>query len=73
MSLASLSLKTGRFIFIWAPSSQCHLPCLECQDPSDLSDQDDINKVVDNEFLLLSNPQSREGDGNQGGGGLWSL
>ena len=41
MSLASLSLKTGRFIFMQAPSSQCHLPHL---DPSDQSDLDDIKE-----------------------------
>ena len=73
MSLVSLSLKTGRFIFIWAPSSQCLLPHLECPDPSNLSDLDDTDKVVNNELLSLSNPWSREGNGNQDSGDLWSL
>ena len=40
---------------------------------SDLSDLDDIKEVMDNELLSLSNPQSGEGEGNQGDGGLWSL
>ena len=51
---------------MWAPSSQCHLPHLECLVPSDWSDLDDIKEVIDNELLLLSNPQSGEGEGNQG-------
>ena len=58
---------------MWAPSSWCHLPCWEHQDPSDLSDMDDINEAIDNELLSLSNPQSGEGDGNQGSGSLQSL
>ena len=49
---------------MWPPSSQCHLPHWECQDPSDLSDLDDIKEAINNELLLLSNPQSGEGDGN---------
>ena len=49
---------------MWAPSSQCHLPPLGCQDPSDLSDLDNIKGAIDNELLSLSNPQSREGEGN---------
>ena len=58
---------------MWALSSQCHLPCQECWDPSDLSDLDNIEEVINNELLSLPNPQSGDGDGNQGGGGLWSL
>ena len=51
---------------MWAPSSQCHLPCLECLDSSDWSDLDDIKEVIDNELLSLLNPQSGEGEGNRG-------
>ena len=47
-----------------APSSQCCLPCLGHLDPSDLSDLDNIEEAVDNELWLLSNPWSREGEGN---------
>ena len=47
-------------------SSWCHLPCLEHLDPSDQSDLDDTEDVVDNELLLLSKPWSEEGEGNQG-------
>ena len=54
-------------------SSQCHLPHLECLDPSDQSDLDNIEDVVDNELLLLSKPWSGEGEGNRGDQGLWSL
>ena len=50
---------------MWA-SSQCHLPCLECLDLSDQSDLDDIKDIVNNELLLLWNPWSGEGEGNQG-------
>ena len=57
---------TSIFISMQAPSSQCHLPHLEHLDPSDQSDLDDIEEVIDNELLLLSNPQSGEGEGNQG-------
>ena len=53
-----------------APSSQCHLPHLEHLDPSDWSDLDDIKEAVDNELQSLSNPQSGEGEGNRGDGGL---
>ena len=56
-----------------APSSQYHLPCLQCQDLSDLLDLDNIKEVMDNELLSLLNPQSGEGEGNQGDRGLWSL
>ena len=49
-----------------APSSQCHLPLLQQWDPSDLSDIDDIKKTINNELLLLLNPQSGEGEGNRG-------
>ena len=50
---------------MWA-SSQCCLPHLEHLDPSDQSDLDDIEDVVNNELLLLLNPQSGEGEANQG-------
>ena len=49
-----------------APSSRCHLPLLGHWDPSDLSDLDNIKEATDNELWLLSNPQSGEGEGNQG-------
>ena len=49
------------------------LPCLECLDSSEWSDLDDIDDIVDNKFLLLSKPWSREGEGNLGDWGLWSL
>ena len=39
-------------------SSWCHLPHLECLDPSDWSDLDDIKDIVDNELLSLLKPQS---------------
>ena len=45
-------------------SSQCCLPRLEHLDPSDQSDLDEIKDVVNNEFLLLSNPWSGEVEGN---------
>ena len=47
-----------------APSSQCHLPLLGHQDPSDLSDLDDIKEAIDNELQSLLNPWSGEGEGN---------
>ena len=47
-------------------SSRCHLPLLECLDPSDWSDLDDIEDVVDNELLSLLKSQSGEGEGSQG-------
>ena len=68
-SLASSSLKMGRFIFMWA-SSQCCLPHLEYLDPSDWSELDDIKDVVDNELLLLLISQSGKGEGSQGDWGL---
>ena len=49
---------------MWAPSSQCHLPHLGHQDLSDLSDLGNIKEAIDNELLLLSNPQSGEGEEN---------
>ena len=45
-------------------SSRCCLPHLKCFDPSDWSDLDVIEDIVDNELLLLSKPQSGEGEGN---------
>ena len=52
-----------------APSSQCHLPLLVHWDLSDLSDLDDIEEAIDNELQSLLNPESREGERNQGDGG----
>ena len=46
------------------PSSLCCLPCLECLDPSNWSDLDDIKEAVNNELQLLLNRQSGEGEGN---------
>ena len=54
-------------------SSGCHLPRLECLDPSDRSDLDDIEDIVDNELQSLSKPWSGGGEGNRGDCGLWSL
>ena len=54
-------------------SSRCHLPHLECLDPSEWSDLDHIEDVVDNELLSLLKPWSGEGEGNLGGWDLWSL
>ena len=47
-------------------SSQCLLPHLEHLDPSEWSDQDDIEDTADNELLSLLKPQSGEGEGNLG-------
>ena len=47
-------------------SFQCCLPHLECLDPSEQSDLDDIEDIVDNELLLLLKPWSGEGEGNLG-------
>ena len=52
---------------MWAPVSLCHLPRLECWEPSDLSDCDNTDEDVDIEILLLLNPQSGEGEGGCGG------
>ena len=49
-----------------APSSQCHPPHLQCLDPSDQSDLDNIEEAINNELQSLSNPQSGEGEGNWG-------
>ena len=54
-------------------SSQCCLPHLECLDPSEWSDLDYIEDIVDNKLLSLSKPWSREGKGNLGDCGLQSL
>ena len=62
----------GGFIFIRV-SSQCHLPRLECLDPSEWSDLDDIEDVIDNKILSLLKPWSGEDEGNLGDLGLWSL
>ena len=47
-----------------SPSSQCCLPHLECLDPSDQSDIDNIEVTIDNELWSLSTPWSEEGEGN---------
>ena len=47
-------------------SSWCHLPHLEHLDSSEWSDLDDIEDIIDNKLLLLSKPQSGEGEGNLG-------
>ena len=52
----------GWFIFMHV-SSQCLLSCLEHLDPSEQSDQDDIEDAIDNELLSLSKPWSGEGKG----------
>ena len=49
------------------------LPHLECWDPSEWCDWDDIKDAVDNELLSLSKPWSGEGEGNWGDQGHWSL
>ena len=62
----------GRFIFICI-SSRCLLPHLECLDPSEQSNRDDIEDAVDIELLSLLKPWSGEGEGNWGNQGHWSL
>ena len=47
-------------------SSRCLLFCLECLDPSEQSDWDDIEDAINNELLSLSKPQSGGGEGNLG-------
>ena len=47
-------------------SSWCLLPRLECLDPSEWSDQDDIEDAIDSELLSLLKPWSGEGEGNLG-------
>ena len=37
-SFATSSLEMGKLIFMWGLVSLCHLPCQECQEPSNLSD-----------------------------------
>ena len=54
-------------------SSRCLLPRLEHPEPSEWSDQDDMEHAVEIELLSLSNPQSGKGDGNLGDRSLWSL
>ena len=61
-SFVSLSLKTGRLIFIWPPSSLWHQPQCKCLEPPDLSDLDDTNEDVDTELLSLSNLTSSDGE-----------
>ena len=51
-------------------SPWCHLPCQECLDPSEQSDLDDIEDIVDNKLLLLSKPRSGKGEGNLGDQGI---
>ena len=69
----SSSLKTGKFIFIWALVSPHCLSCWGCWEPLDLSDSDDIEEAVNTELLSLSNLWSRDGNGGWGGGSPWSL
>ena len=47
-------------------SSRCLLPHLECPDPSEQSDRDDIEDTMDTELLSLSKPWSGEGEENLG-------
>ena len=47
-------------------SSQCHIPCLECLDPSEWSNLDDIEDAVGNGLLSLLKPWSGEDEGNLG-------
>ena len=47
-------------------SSQCLLPRLECLEPSEQSDWDDMEDAMEIELLSLSKPRSGEGDGNLG-------
>ena len=47
-------------------SSWCLPPHLEHLDPSEQSDQDDIEDAIDNELLSLLKPQSGEGERKQG-------
>ena len=54
-------------------SSRCLLPHLECPEPSEWSDQDDMEDAIEIELLSLSNPQSGKGDGNLGDSSLQSL
>ena len=54
-------------------SSQCLLPHLECPDPSEHSNRDDIEDTMDTELLSLLKPWSGEGEGNLGDRGHWSL
>ena len=49
------------------------LPFWGCWEPSDWSDSDDIDEVVNTKLLSFSNPQSGEGDGSGGGRSPWSL
>ena len=47
-------------------SFQCCLPHLECLDPSEQSDLDDIEDIINSKLLSLSKPRSGEGKGNLG-------
>ena len=62
----------GRFIFMWV-SSWCLLPHLECPEPSEWSNRDDMEDAMEIELLSLSKPRSGEGDWNLGDCSLWSL
>ena len=53
----------GKLIFMWAPVSPHHLPCLEYQEPLELSDSDNINEAVDTKLLSLLNLRSRDVEG----------
>ena len=54
-------------------SSRCLLSHLECLDPSEWLDQDDIEDAMDKELLSLLKPWSGEGEGNLCDQGCWSL
>ena len=54
-------------------SYQCLLPHLECPEPSEQSDWDDMEDAIEIELLSLSNPRSGKGDGNLGDHSLCSL
>ena len=45
-------------------SSQCLLPHLECPEPSEWFDWDDMEDTMEKELLSLSKPRSGKGDGN---------
>ena len=67
-SFMSLSLKTGRLIFIWSLDSLQHWWLqFECLGPPDLSDLDDTDEEADTELWSLSNLQSGEGESDGGG------
>ena len=48
---------------MWALASLYHLPYQGHWEASDQSDSDNVNEAVNTKLLLLSNPQSRDGNG----------